>query len=156
MTLSFVSRMKQGQSAPVHGTRQTTARAVCADGASILPGRRPSGAGERARTSDSLDKAQSHFWVCATADFFGRLAGSTTAELPPLLSPSSLFATTASGIECRRYNGASYRSTVVPIVCRTDQGRREKIAFATLPIASTRSPQSEKQMMRQGHASRPS
>jgi hypothetical protein len=37
-----------------------------------------------------------------------------------------------------------------------DYERREKIALATSPIASTLSPQSEKQTIRHGHASNPS
>ena len=44
----------------------------------------------------------------------------------------------------------------VPARPKADHDRREKMAFATSPTASTLSPQSEKHRIRQGHASRPS
>jgi hypothetical protein len=52
----------------------------------------------------------------------------------------------------------AFRSIPVPAVSRkkTDQERRENMAFATSPIASTSSPQSEKQTIRHGQASNPS
>jgi hypothetical protein len=70
-------------------------------------------------------------------------------------------------VEQLQANGSQpYQSTGVsntPVEAREraplpdrSQSRRDSTALATSPMASTDSPQSEKQTMRHGHASRPS